>query len=142
MNQTVLIACGDTDLCEVFRMFLTGRGYQVETASNALACLEKLCQLRPAVLVLDLELRWGGGDGVLAWLQEEGDRVWVPVILTATAGAWQDVAEFMAPPVVKYLSKPFSLTALLDSIRAAAAVADEEQPKAGRTVACSEFFLA
>ena len=71
MKQALLIADRDAELCDVYRRFLTDRGYEVETSSDGLDCLRKLRQVTPAVLVLDLELLWGGGDGVLAWLREE-----------------------------------------------------------------------
>ena len=77
--------------------------------------------MTPAVLVLDLELLWGGGDGVLAWLREESPAPRIPVLLTATAAAPPDMAEFNEPPVVDYLPKPFALTALLESVRSAVA---------------------
>ena len=74
MKQRLLIADRDAELCEVFRTFLTERGYEVETSTDGLDCLAKLRQVTPAVLVLDLELLWGGGDGVLAWLRGKLQR--------------------------------------------------------------------
>ena len=121
MKQTLLIADGDAELCDLCRRFLTARGYDVETSLDGLDCLEKLRRLEPAVLVLDPELLWGGGDGVLAWLREESLMPGIPVILTATAGYPQDFAEFTEPPVVDYLPKPFALTALLEKVRSAVA---------------------
>jgi DNA-binding response OmpR family regulator len=117
MKQTLLIADGDAELCDLYQRFLTDRGYEVETSSDGLDCLRMLHQMTPAALVLDLELRWGGGDGVLAWLREDGLMPGIPVILTATAGYAQDFAEFIEPPVVAYLPKPFALTALLECVR-------------------------
>jgi len=121
MKPILLIAEGDADLCTVYQTFFTSYGYEVETASDGLDCLKKLRQVRPAVLVLDLELRWGGGDGVLAWLREESDVSAVAVVLTATADSFPDIAEDIEPPVVKLLLKPFALTALLESVRTAVA---------------------
>ena len=58
----------------------------VTTLVNGNDCLRKLRQLTPAVVVLDLELRWGGGDGVLAWLRQESPGPRMPVVLTAATG--------------------------------------------------------
>jgi DNA-binding response OmpR family regulator len=85
MKCTLLIAEGDAELCEVYRRFFTERGYEVETASDGLDCLAKLRRATPAALVLDRELRWGGGDGVLAWLREQSEAFTLPVVLTTTA---------------------------------------------------------
>jgi DNA-binding NtrC family response regulator len=119
MKQTVLIADGDAELSDRQRQFLTERGYEVETASDGLECLENLRRVTPDVLVLDQELHWGGGDGVLAWLRELGVRPEVAVVLTATAGFSPHAAEDNEPPVVKFLPKPFGLAALLESVQAA-----------------------
>jgi two-component system phosphate regulon response regulator OmpR len=128
MKQTLLIADGDAELCYLYRRFFTERGYEVKTSSDGLDCLEKLRRVEPAVLVLDLELRWGGGDGVLAWLREQSPAPGMPVVLTATAGNPLDMAEFKDPPVVDYLPKPFALTALLESIRSTVANKGRREP--------------
>ena len=60
MNRRLLFAEGDPDLCRRYEIFFDEFGYEVETASDGLDCLEKLRQATPAVLVLDSELRWGG----------------------------------------------------------------------------------
>jgi len=121
MKQRLLIADRDAELCEMVRRFLTAWGYEVETSTDGLNCLAKLRQVTPAVLVLDLELLWGGGDGVLAWLREASPAPRIPVLLTATAAAPPDRAACNEPPVVDYLPKPFALTTLLKSVRTAVA---------------------
>jgi DNA-binding response OmpR family regulator len=142
MKPTLLIAEGDAELCDIYRRFFSNRGYQVETASDGLDCLQQLRRLTPAAVVLDLELRWGGGDGVLAWLREQGAAARVPVVLTATASQALEVEGYVAPPVVEVLAKPFALTVLLESVRAAL-VSKAAAPACNRnrSEACSEYFL-
>jgi DNA-binding response OmpR family regulator len=142
MKPTVLLAEGDAELCDMYRNFLCGRGYHVETAADGLDCLEKLRRALPAVLVLDHELCWGGGDGVLAWLREESPTPEVPVILTATAGAAHSRLRDVAPPVAQALPKPFTLTALLDSVRAVVPKKDSRDSlNAKPAMTCSELFI-
>jgi DNA-binding response OmpR family regulator len=140
MKPTLLVADGDAALCAAYQRFLGERGYEVEIASDGLDCVKKLGRVRPAVLVLDLELHWGGGDGVLAWLREEGAAAGVPVVLTAAASDSPMVANF-EPPVVTFLPKPFALTTLLESVRAAADKGHEEPSNRNRVFACSELFI-
>ena len=141
MRPTLLIAESDAELRAIYQRFLSERGYDVDTVSDGLDCLEKLRRLNPAALVLDLELRWGGGDGVLAWLREDGIRFGLPVILTATAGYAQPVADSIQPPVVEYLPKPFGLTALLKGVRTAVAKRGREEPFNPNGGASSEYFI-
>lgn len=140
MKQTLLIADGNAASCDLYARFLTENGYEVATSWDGLDCLVKLYRVQPAVLVLDLELRWGGSDGVLARLREENHIPWVPVILIATAGLGTE-DELVEPPVVQRLSKPFPLTTLLESIRSAAAMGPMKARSTSPASRWSELFL-
>jgi DNA-binding response OmpR family regulator len=140
MQQTLLIADGDAELCDLYRRYLAERGYAVETSSDALDCLSKLREWRPAALVLDMELPQGGDDCVLAWLRKENLSPEIPVILTATAGRPSYLAEFVDPPAVAYLPKPFTLTALLERIRSAVAKKPPREPSPRNRVS-TELFI-
>jgi DNA-binding response OmpR family regulator len=140
MKPAILIAERDPDLCDFYQRFLSKRGYLAETAADGLDCLKKARTLKPDVLVLDLELHWGGGDGVLAWLREESALSTVAVILTASGAAPQHLIEDVETPVVKFLPKPFALADLLESVRAA--VAERRNETFHSTApACSELFI-
>lgn len=140
MKPILLIADSDAELCDLYRHFLGREGYDVAVASDGLGCLEKLRRVRPAALVLDLGLHWGGADGVLAWLREEGAGV--AVVLTATGGYPSRLAEALAPPVVRFLPKPFALTALLETVRAAVARTGRPGPfDRARAAPCSELYI-
>lgn len=141
MKPTLLVAEGDADLREIYRRFLTERNYAVATAVDGLECLEKLRRLRPAVLVLDWELRWGGGDGVLTWLREQDVGSGTSVVVTSKAGCPSDVFDDIRPPVVRWLLKPFALTALLESVDVPFAEGQrEERCNLNRAGACSDRF--
>src|SRR5262249_2199386 len=91
-------------------------GYETETASDGLDCVSKLRSFLPDVLVLDLDLLWGGGDGVLAHIREDATLPRVPVILM-TPETCSDVSDDMlAAPVVAWLRKPVRLKALVDQV--------------------------
>lgn len=121
LAQTLLIADADVELCDLYRQFFMKHGYEVETCSDGLDCLSKLRTMGPAVLVLDLEIRWGGGDGILACLREADSAHEFPVILTSTAADPRAFACRIEPPVVDCLPKPFALTGLLEKVRCAIA---------------------
>jgi DNA-binding response OmpR family regulator len=141
MEPNLLIADSDAALCDLYQRFLNRHGYQVAIASDGLDCLKKLRQERPALLVLERELRWGGGDGVLAWLREEHAVSGVAVVLTTT-GSLSNRADDMKPPVVRFLPKPFTLVALLDTVRAAVARKGRAEPfNRNRATAGSELFI-
>jgi DNA-binding response OmpR family regulator len=141
MKPTLLFADSDAGFCDFYQKVITARGYEVETASDGLDCLAKLRRATPAAVVLDLELPWGGGNGVLAWLREERATSGVAVILTSTAWPPQDGTEVNEPPVTGFLLKPFTLTALLEKVRFAVATGQEMARNVGRIPALSELYL-
>ena len=139
MKPPLLVADRDAELRRLYESYLRANGYDVIPALHGLDCLGKLRRLAPAALLLDLELCWGGGDGVLAWLREEGAAYTVPVIVTATARSALPAAE---PPIVSVLPKPFTPSALLESVRVALARKGREQPPTRRSAAaCSELYI-
>lgn len=119
MKNRLMIANRDLDWLDVNQIFLSKLGYVVETCTDGLECLANLRFDAPALLVLDLDLPWGGGDGVLAWLREERAAPRIPVLLMGPAEAGSDRYLFNEWPVVEFLPKPVGLIRLLDSIRAA-----------------------
>lgn len=69
MNTTppqVLIAHSDAAFSEDCCDRLRRAGIIAERADSGIDCMEHLRSARPNVLILNLDLPWGGGDGVLA----------------------------------------------------------------------------
>lgn len=121
MKETLLIADGDAELCDLYEMFLNESGYEVVTASSGLDCLKRLRQLTPDAIMIDRDLRWGGSDGILDWLRHNSSARGIPVIMTAWVTDSQDLAEFIEKPVIACLSKPVATNDLLDNVRSAIA---------------------
>ena len=119
MKPVVLVADGDAGWLDDSRSVFAALGFEVETATDGLDCLNKLRRRTPGVLVLDLTLRWGGADGVLAWLGEEGRES--AVILTGDESPRSVTERLLASPsVVAYFCKPLQLPVLLEVVRSAA----------------------
>jgi hypothetical protein len=78
MKPRLLIADSDAELRDVFRRFFSGSGFDVATAGAGLECLEQFRQFLPDVLVVEREMPWGGGEGVLGRL---GIRCWPSALI-------------------------------------------------------------
>lgn len=83
MRPAVLIAEADELRLAAYEAFLAGAGLRVQTASTALDCLNALRRDPPALLVLDADLPWGSGIGVLVVMEEEPELSRIPTILLA-----------------------------------------------------------
>jgi CheY-like chemotaxis protein len=60
----------DGSLHPVYREPLAEEGFDVVAALSGLECVDRLRERVPDVLVLEPQLPWGGGDGVLAMMGE------------------------------------------------------------------------
>ncbi len=86
--------------------------------SSGLDCLRLVREKGPRVLILDHELPWGDGAGVLACLREDG--VPLPVILKTRYASTESVQKLVVPPVISCLSNPVLLPQLLEEVELAA----------------------
>lgn len=111
---TTLFTDADRASRDVYDWLLTSYGFQVETASDGLECLAKLRQFVPDLLILDLDMPWGGGDGVLGVIREDRRLLPIRVVLTSAIAPMHVLEGLASPPVVQALTKPFQLSALFE----------------------------
>ena len=98
------------------RHFFSSSGFLVAAVSNGLECLATLVAMEPDVLVIALEIPWGGGDGVIARLNDgllNGSKPLIFVIGDAPA---HTLAARTGMALSKCFSKPLCKKDLLDSI--------------------------
>src|SRR5690349_19821391 len=101
MATKLLIGEPDPVIREMYRLYFAHCGFDVETAADGVECLSLLNLGTPDVMVLDVDLRWGGTQGLLAHLLVEDHLPPIPVILTGGQG--RDIPnELLGPPVVSY----------------------------------------
>jgi CheY-like chemotaxis protein len=117
MNTTrILLADEDEEFLEIMQSFLFPRGFECLTTRSVLECLALIRRFKPEVLVLDDDLRRGGGVTVLCRMQKEPAFGQLPVIFTGGEDAPHRTERFLGRPVVAQLTKPFSLHQLLTAI--------------------------
>lgn len=112
MPVRVLLADPDAYIAATYADCLRQRGALVTTAGTGLECLERLQDFAPDLLVLEPELLWGGGDGVLAVLHEQPELRPAFVVLVSYArdrGLLHRVSRFK---VDDYQVKPLTATRL------------------------------
>lgn len=108
----------DESLQPVYRGPLAQEGFEVVRALNGLECVARLRERVPDVLVLEPQLPWGGGDGVLAMMGEVPQLATVPVMVLTSCRdprLLEAVARF---PVSDYQRKPLAPDRLARRLRA------------------------
>ena len=109
----LLVADSDCKLHDLYHNFFSRNGYEVETVSNGLDCIERIRLGSPDVLCLDTELCWGGSDGVIALMQEDALYSSIPVILIDQDQSEKDYSSQSKRSLLYQIQKPFRLSRLL-----------------------------
>lgn len=111
---TVLFTDADRELRDVYVWLLTSYGFQVETAGDGLECLARLRRFVPDLLILDFDMPWGGGDGVLGVIRDDARLLPTQVVLTSAVASADILEGLVSPPAIQALRKPFQLSALTE----------------------------
>lgn len=113
----VLMADPDESLHPVYREPLSREGFVVDMALSGLECVARLRERIPNVLVLELQLPWGGGEGVLAMMGEIPALLNIPVMVLTSCRdphVLDSVARF---PINDYHLKPLAPDRLAERLR-------------------------
>jgi DNA-binding response OmpR family regulator len=120
----ILIADPDDRLIANHRHYLQACGYIVAACGDALGCVDLVRSFRPDLLVLDPDLPWGQGEGVLS-LMDDGELPVVPVVLVSSRPCLVHLSEAAGNRVWSVLPKPLSPERLEENIRWAFAAGAE-----------------
>jgi DNA-binding response OmpR family regulator len=113
----VLMADPDESLQPVYRGPLAQEGFEVVPASSGLECVARLRERAPDVLVLEPQLPWGGGDGVLAMMGEVPQLATVPVMVLTSCRDPQVLNRVARFPISDYHLKPLAPDRLVGRLR-------------------------
>ena len=85
MRKTILFVEDNPLVLGIYRNWLQRDGFQVELAEDGLAALEKLPQLKPDLVILDLMLPRLNGLDVLKFIRQDSDLKATPVMILSNA---------------------------------------------------------
>lgn len=81
MSPRILLAGPKLQPLVPFADDMTERGYEVRSATTGLGCLAILRNWRPNLLVMNPDLTWGSGIGVLGVMYEDTSIPSIPIVL-------------------------------------------------------------
>jgi DNA-binding response OmpR family regulator len=117
-TKRVLIVEDEPSASEASRLFLSRRGFEVETAANADEAIQLAMQYKPDVVVCDWQL--GGGKTGVDVARELQSKNGVTVIFV-TAYPLDELRDATTDiRVLRYMRKPISLTTLAETIESIA----------------------
>jgi two-component system phosphate regulon response regulator PhoB len=118
LRRNVLVVEDEADLARLIRFHLEREGYVCRCATDGETAMAEVRRQRPDLIVLDRMLPRVSGDDVAAHLRREPKTASIPIIfLTAKAEESDELVGF-ALGADDYISKPFSVKALLARVTA------------------------
>jgi two-component system response regulator MtrA len=116
MDARILLVEDDPSIREVTAIGLRGAGFDVETAVDGAAGLERWRQLQPDLVLLDVMLPRLDGLEVCREIRREST---VPIVMVTARGDTIDVVVGLEAGADDYVRKPFEMPELVARIRAA-----------------------
>jgi DNA-binding response OmpR family regulator len=114
-GATVLVVDDERNIVQLAKLYLRGEGYQVETAANGREALEKVKQVRPSLVVLDLMMPELDGWEVCKQLRRSGD---IPIIMLTARSDDVDKVVGLELGADDYVTKPFNPRELVARVKA------------------------
>lgn len=113
----IVVADDNADILLLIAKRLAKRGYEVETATDGWTALEMIRTRRPAAAVLDWVMPMMQGGEVCAEVKSDPATADIPVIFLTARAAKEDIARGFASGADEYLTKPFDLEVLENTLR-------------------------
>ncbi len=118
----VLVVDDEDDIAALVELNLELSGYAVTTASNGQEALDRISEISPDVVLLDVMMPVLDGWQVLRQLKEDPSTRDIPVIMLTALSEERDLIRGHLQGSVRHVTKPFQMKDLL------AAIADALEP--------------
>ena len=122
MGNHVLVIEDEPNIVEAIRFILMRDGWDVSTLSDGDRAEDTIRSCRPDVVILDVMLPGRSGLEILAALRADAATRSLPILMLTAKGQGRDRAEAERIGASRFMSKPFSNTEILASVRALAGV--------------------
>ena len=113
-----ILVCDDDDtLVVLLEALLSSAGYEVVTAEDGFACLEKFHTEKPDMLVIDIDMPNKNGFEVLEQLSREGSLAGRPLMVLSGRERKEDVERAHHFGAKAFVTKPFNGDTLVRMIK-------------------------
>ena len=116
-NPSILLVDDERAITDNLVPFLSRSGFSVNVASNGQEALEKIADLTPDLIILDVLMPRLDGREVLRQLRKDGN--WTAIILLTQVGESTERAMALEEGADDYINKPFNVGELLARMRTA-----------------------
>ena len=114
----ILVVDDVPDNVDILQMRLESQGYEVATARDGIEALEKIHELLPDLVLLDIMMPKVDGIETVRRMKADGSLPFIPVILVTAKADSKDVITGLESGGDDYLTKPVDHAALSARVRA------------------------
>jgi twitching motility two-component system response regulator PilG len=118
-RRTVMIVDDSPTIRKILGLTLERAGYKVVAEPDGESALERLTQVVPDVMLLDIAMPNIDGYEVCRRLKADPQTAHVPVVMLSGKDAFFDKVKGRVAGASEYLTKPFETPAVLDAVAAA-----------------------
>jgi CheY-like chemotaxis protein len=122
-SLSIVVADDDPDVLRLLARRLGRRGYVVRTAVNGRAALDEVRRRHPDAVVLDNVMPGMTGGEACAALKADAGTAAIPVVLLSAHAGERDVRAGLDSGAEEYLTKPFDINELDETLRRLVAAA-------------------
>lgn len=122
MGGRVLLIEDEPNIIEAIRFILSRDGWAVDVHSDGATAVEAVAARGPDLIILDVMLPNRSGYDILADLRAQPDTKELPVLMLTARGQTKDREMAERYGVSRFMTKPFSNSEVLSSVRELAGV--------------------
>ncbi|MFC1853852.1 ATPase, T2SS/T4P/T4SS family, partial [candidate division CSSED10-310 bacterium] len=116
-SPIVLAVDNDPNIPKIISLFLKGEGYEVEVAHDVDDALQKIEQLAPDLVLLEVMMKKLNGYEFCALLQNNPETAEIPIIFVTALGKEQNKALAFRSGASDLIEKPFKKENLVEKVR-------------------------
>jgi len=117
MGRRVLLIEDEPNIIEAISYILSKDGWTVHTHSDGETAMDKVRQGVPDLIILDVMLPGRSGYDILRDLRASLETANVPVMMLTARGQAKDREMAVSLGATKFMTKPFSNSEILESVR-------------------------
>lgn len=121
MTKVVLTVDDSRTMRDMLKVALSSAGYSVVQAEDGIHGLEVLADVRPDVIITDINMPRLDGFGFIAGVRKDGRHRAVPILVLSTESHVEKKNMARVAGATGWIVKPFDPAKLVDAVRRVAA---------------------
>ena len=118
MRKDILAVDDDNDILQSIQDIFEHQGHEVFTVNNAIDCIDKLKKGFKGILLIDIIMPIVDGWDAIREIVDRGLEKNIDIIVVTAVGTpYHEKMKGLEPYVYDYISKPFNVNELVESIR-------------------------